>query len=608
MREIRLLDPVTINRIAAGEVIENASSVVKELVENSLDSGADSITIETLAGGQGSVVIRDNGCGMTEEEILLALERHATSKISAFEDLYALNSLGFRGEALPSIASVSRMEILSSTNGREASRVFIDGGDIGGTELGVRSKGTTISVSSLFYNVPARKKFQKHPNADKIKIRRLLEGMVLAFDNVAWSWVSEGQEDFSVSKSMSFEERVAFVMGEAFFDSALPIHSKDPSGQMEVHGFLGASDYHRPSRQGQKIFLNGRIVELPFVGFRVEEACGTIFPVRRYPVFVLKLTLPPDWCDVNVHPQKAVVRIREEQKLGPFIYSAISSALASSVGRKVVQVSSDIGCGPSFDSQDSSKIAFPDKDRFYFSGSSHKKVGVLDSFEQIKNQLPKKAGPLIGAFSEGKIKIQGIEQSIREEENKQEDISFGSKEVRPLTWVGEYLFAEDAEGLHMVHIPSANKFLLFYSVVEKTSQAVNVQKLLCPIILEVTAEEGSILMEYQELFASIGFDLRPVGKTSFAIESAPTSICEEEISLWIFSALSTLQTGKGDSPDYFLQKLFTKPLPKKSSKIFSEERLRLFWSLGRPEKGFDGTLIRRLVLEVDLSKWFRVYG
>nr|WP_213318901.1 DNA mismatch repair endonuclease MutL [Chlamydiifrater volucris] len=606
MREIRLLDPITINRIAAGEVIENASSVVKELVENSLDSGADSIVVETLAGGQGSVIIRDNGCGMTEEEILLALERHATSKISAFEDLYALSSLGFRGEALPSIASVSRMEILSSINGREASRVFIDGGDIGGTEMGVRSQGTTISVSSLFYNVPARKKFQKHPNADKIKIRRLLEGMVLSFDNVGWSWVSEGQEDFSVPKSMSFEERVAFIMGEAFFDSALRIQSKDPSGQMEVYGFLGSSDCHRPSRQGQKIFLNGRIVELPFVGFRVEEACGTIFPTRRYPVFVLKLTLPPDWCDVNVHPQKAVVRIREEQKLGPFIYSAISSALTTSVGKSISISHPNIEREEFPSMHKFSGRQRPNPELFRTPWKGGEQVGVLDSFEQIKSSLPKKK---IEHFSaEGRPCQELLKQSFVRSDIQQEAIDFASRDVRPLVWVGEYLFAEDEEGLHIVHIPSANKFILFYSVMEKTTSSVNVQKLLCPVVLEVTAEEGCILEEYHTLFASMGFDLRSIGKTSYAIESAPASICEEEISLWVFAALSSLQSGKRDISDYFVQKLLTKPLPKKSSKIFPEERLRLFWSLGKPEKGFDGTLIRRLVLEVDLSKWFRIYG
>lgn len=279
---IRLLDSVTVNQISAGEVIENAASVVKELIENSLDAGADEIHIETLGGGRGQIVVRDNGVGMDPEEVPVALQRHATSKIAHFADIFSLASYGFRGEALPSIASISKMEIHTARAGGLGSKTLIEKGEPVCCEPAPRQQGTTIAVHSLFYNVPMRQSFQKSPQMDRLAIRRLLENSVLSSEGIGWTWISERRQELHVAKKQGFIERVALVLGESFVQEAFFIDKQQ--GDLRVLGFLGSPNQHRSTRQGQRLFINNRAVESSFISKKVAEAYAWMIPAQRYPI------------------------------------------------------------------------------------------------------------------------------------------------------------------------------------------------------------------------------------------------------------------------------------------------------------------------------------
>lgn len=326
MPKIHVLSDQTINQIAAGEVIENPASVVKELVENALDAGATSIKVETTGGGRGLIRIVDNGCGMDQDDLCLALERHATSKIQRVEDLENLHTLGFRGEALPSIASVSKL-MLQSSLGDQGSSIEVAGGKLGRLMPAARQKGTTVEVRSLFYNVPVRRKFQKSVAADVAEIHKCLTKVALACDNLHLCWVHEGKVQFELHQGMSLLERIQIVLGKEFADQLIKV---------EGLGYIGKPFFHRPNRTGQYLSINQRPVVSPFISQRVLEAYSTRLPIKRYPVFVLHLTFSPAWVDANVHPQKREVRLREQGQISSYVVDAIEKALEG--GRSSMKV------------------------------------------------------------------------------------------------------------------------------------------------------------------------------------------------------------------------------------------------------------------------------
>lgn len=573
---IQLLDTITINQIAAGEVIENSISVVKELVENALDAGADEIEVETLGGGQGLIVVKDNGCGMSSEDVALALKRHATSKIGEFSDVFSLSSFGFRGEALPAIASISKMEILSCPRAGEGSRTIIHGGEIVTSEAKPRQVGTTISIDSLFYNVPVRRGFQKSPQTDRMAMRKLLENRILSVENVGWSWVSERQQEFHIFKHQGFAERVAFVMGEGFMQEALRV---DKGGNLvRVVGFLGSPGFHRPTRLGQRVFINDRPVDSTFISKKISEAYSMLLPPQRYPVFVLKLYLPPEWCDFNVHPQKTEVRILREEFVGEFLSETIGEVLARPQEVSVFETASTLPALRFFDEQ------LPESALEGLQGSNVLPVVKL---------TPSSSGSL--PFLDREPDPLPVD--------RQTQISWGaSQEVRFLTSLGKIVLAEDSEGVHAIFTESARKHLFYLSLVENHQHNYKSQSFLVPLCLEVTPQERIFLSSHIEEFKQLGIEISQMGPCVFSIESAPTFIGEEELKLWILSlAAESAQVDKR-AMTLLIKEALTQTIFCKTLRAFDISWLSLLWQLGKPEKAFDGSQIRRLVLDEDFIK------
>lgn len=327
--KIRVLDEHTINQIAAGEVIENPSSVVKEMVENALDAGATEIQVEILTGGRQLIRISDNGCGMNQDDALLCFERHATSKMRSVEDMQLIGTLGFRGEAVPSIASISKVTLITASkeNPDKGTMIIVEGGKILKCCEAVRHPGTTFEIKSIFYNVPVRRNFQKSPNYDTNEIQKMLTRLALAHPQVRFELISNQEMILKSTpdKERLLEKRVEDLLGKEYLKATTPIEYS--YGAFTLKGFISKPTETRSNRMGQYLILNGRTVVSPLVSNTIKEAYGTMIPEGRFPLFVLYLDMPPGLVDVNVHPQKREVRLRKEHDIHDIILKGVGRAL-----------------------------------------------------------------------------------------------------------------------------------------------------------------------------------------------------------------------------------------------------------------------------------------
>ncbi len=468
---IKVLSENAINQIAAGEVIENPASVIKELIENAIDAGASEIFVTTTAGGRGLIKIEDDGHGMGHDDLLLSIERHATSKIGSVEELNDLRTLGFRGEALPSIASVSKMSLHSALEGSSGYKLQIEGGKISAIQLSPRQKGTTIEVKSLFYNVPVRKKFQKSVSYDVGEIHKLLTRFSLCYPLLSFKWVNDEKEWLDFGRADPFDKRALTLLGQEFLDNSFPVEQSN--GHLEIKGRISSPLCHRPNKLGQHLFINSRAVLSPFVAGKVLEAYGTRLDTHRYPLFALHLKVPPSWIDVNVHPQKKEIRICEEEKLARFILEALEKAL------------------------EPPKKEIPPQPVISF----------LPAFERI-------------AFEEMPVITQRVEQET--------PLDFFASRVSIAARIKNYFLIQEAEGLRVVDIGRAAERVIFDEMTN-AHKKVSVQALLIPIQLSFSGKEKLYLAEKLPELNTKGISIREFGGDTFIIDAIPSILEPSEI-------------------------------------------------------------------------------
>lgn len=330
MTNLRLLPPTLVNRIAAGEVLERPASAVKELVENALDAGATKIDVVLNEGGKAALTVTDNGKGMTPEEMTLAVERFATSKLPS-DDLFDIRFLGFRGEALPSIASVARMTLISRTAQADTAwSMFVEGGEKHAPEPAAAPQGTRIEVRDLFYAVPARLKFLKSTPTETGYIQEIIEKLALAYPSVAFTLSDEKKQRLDLKPVGAEEEikRVAQIIGEDFTENAVPLQVERDG--IVLKGFVGLPTLNKATAAAQYFFVNGRPVRDKVLLGAIKAAYHELLAADRFPALVLFLQLPAEDVDVNVHPTKAEVRFRNAQAVRGMIVTAVRQALMSS--------------------------------------------------------------------------------------------------------------------------------------------------------------------------------------------------------------------------------------------------------------------------------------
>ncbi len=327
MNKIKILPDNLANQIAAGEVVERPASVVKELVENSIDAGARRIQIDIELGGRRLMRVADDGEGMLRDDAILAFERHATSKIKTLEDLGKIQTLGFRGEALASIASVAKVELLTKTeNDSAATRVLIEGGKLIDVKDAARPTGTTISVRDLFFNTPARRKFMRSEATENYHLTSIVTHYALAHPEIAFTLTNNGRENLRLAPAKDLRERAYQIFGANLIDSLLPV-----AGGREfiakINGFISAPRERRTTRDAQYFFINGRFVRDKIIAGGLLEGFRSVLPHGVYPVAFLFLEIPLEEIDVNVHPAKTEVRFRRSEAVKDVIAEAIRGAL-----------------------------------------------------------------------------------------------------------------------------------------------------------------------------------------------------------------------------------------------------------------------------------------
>ncbi len=333
MRIIKKLSETTVNRIAAGEVIERPASVVKELVENAIDAGSTKIEIATTGGGKISITVSDNGCGMSGSDLTLAVERHATSKLP-MDDLTAISTLGFRGEALPSIGAVARLRISTRReNDSSAFELTVDGGEIGSVAPTARNPGTTVAVTDLFFATPARLKFLKAERTENAAIADVVKRLAMANPEIAFSLSLEGRRSLVCSREEGDAQaarlaRLGIVMGREFCENAVPLDAD--RDYVRLTGYAGLPTLNRANAQNQYMFVNGRPVKDRLLLGALKGAYQDVLASNRYPLAALFIEMPPDRMDINVHPAKAEVRFRDNALVRGLIVSAVRAALSGS--------------------------------------------------------------------------------------------------------------------------------------------------------------------------------------------------------------------------------------------------------------------------------------
>ena len=502
MSSIRVLERSVAERIAAGEVVERPASVVKELIENSLDAGAASITVEVEGAGLHLIRVLDDGEGIAAGDVPLAFQRFATSKIARLEDLDGVRSYGFRGEALPSIAAVARVTVVTRTVGAPgATRAVVVGGTLEHLEGHGAPRGTAVEVRTLFYNTPARLKFLKSPAREQALIADAVQRAAMAAPHVAFRLTFDGRESIRWPQAAA-AERATDVLSAGRSDRLVPLSARVPVGA--VRGWLARPEDSRPTRGGQYLFVNGRPIQSAMLRRAVEQGYTQLIPVGRFPVFAAFLDVEPGQVDVNVHPRKAEVRFRDESRLFATVARAVRDALLSSpLVRQVAPA----------DARPFAEVAVP---------------------------------PAVGAVS-----------LVLEAREAAGTYAVGSETRLPaLRPIGQllrtYILAEGPDGLYLIDQHAAHERVLYERLLAtRRKGSTTSQGLAVPATVDLTPAQMTLLVGHDDQLRLLGFEVEPFGAHTALVRALPTLIPNGAPGALILRALAALdgeEEGAGQDP------------------------------------------------------------
>ena len=511
---IRQLSPEIANQIAAGEVVERPASVVKELVENALDAGARRIAITIELGGKALIRIEDDGSGMSPADARLALERHATSKIETAHDLAAIRTLGFRGEALPAIASVSHFVLRTRERGRAASgtEIRVDGGAAQAAREVAIPEGTTVEVADLFYNLPARRKFLKADAAEAAQISRLVTQLALGYPDVGFTLVSNGRRMLECPPAASLKDRLYQIIG----DRPDLVEVFRESAGIRVAGYVAALAEQGPVRGPQHVFVNRRIVRDRSLQHAIVDAYSSATIRERSPEVHLFLDLAPERVDVNVHPTKAEVRFLEPG----LVHEVLRRALIDTLGRPAIPVL-QLGGGGTARGAAAAPAAAP----------AHVLPGVfgepLPAATRVADEAFAWMGPVvpIASVPAGAVHLAAGEQPAAALVDRRGAVD----PVRPMVPLGQlrdtFIIAIDSEGLLVVDQHVAHERILYEQVLERlASKALESQRMLVPLVLELSASQVEILGARAGDLARLGFEVEPFGDRTLHVSAVPAIV------------------------------------------------------------------------------------
>jgi DNA mismatch repair protein MutL len=526
---IRILPSQLIDQIAAGEVVERPASVVKELVENALDAGARAISVDVEGGGLRLIRVSDDGCGIPRDELRLALSRHATSKIATLDDLESLVSLGFRGEALPSIASVSRLTLTSRLAADEhAWQVTADGGAIGSPRPAARAPGTTVEVRDLFFNTPARRKFQRSEKTELAHIDGVLRNLALARFDVELRLTSNGRPVLVLPSALereARERRVAAVCGEEFMEHARWF-AREIEG-LALSGWLAAPAFSRAQADMQYTFVNDRFVRDKLLRHAVRLGYQDVLFQARQPAYVVHLVLDPRRVDVNAHPAKLEIRFRDSQLVHDFVFRSVEAALANRLENAADAADAAPVRGPAL-----ARSAVPS------TAAPHAPVAARQNHLALAHDAVREYVPLYQ-----RLHAQPTEPLRAPGDN--------GDAVPPLGFAlaqlaGIYVLAQNAAGLVIVDMHAAHERIMYERMkAELATQRLRPRALLVPLSLEVSAREADLVEEYADELAAVGLEIVRRGPQHVAVNAVPLLLEGNDLEPMVRDVLSDLAEGQG---------------------------------------------------------------
>ncbi|SDB92987.1 DNA mismatch repair endonuclease MutL [Shouchella lonarensis] len=617
MAHIQQLDATLSNKIAAGEVVERPASIVKELVENAIDAESTHILVEIEEGGLQSIRIVDNGIGIAAEEIGLAFARHATSKIQSDRDLFTIRTLGFRGEALPSIASVARVELQSSTGGAGAGIVLEGGKEVKRGPAEAR-RGTTICVTDLFYNTPARLKYLKTVSTEAGHISDVINRMALAYPGISFQYVSDGKTILQTSGNGDLRQVIAQVYGRNTAHEMIKIDGT--SLDYEITGYIARPMLTRASRQYMSLFINGRYIRNFKLAQAIQQGFHTLLPIGRYPIAVIQLKMDPILIDVNVHPAKLEVRLSKEEALSEVITTSIKQALRAealipeptkqSLEKKQAgekQLSLSFSAPP----QQEQQLAYesqPEIPRAVQETASLYESTPLPVAEQVQQAKT----PLLEEDKENAD--QEIAVTTDEQLAQPDRATSLLPTLYPVGQVhGTYIIAQNEQGMYLIDQHAAQERIKYeYFRAKLAEVAPETQAMLAPLTMEFTNRETLVITESIEKLEAVGVFLTAFGKNTFIVRAHPVWFPSAEIESLIremvAQLLSQKQVSIADLREEAAILMSCKAAIKANHHLRDDEMMQLLETLQRCEEPFTCPHGRPVVIHFstyELEKMFK---
>ncbi len=593
-----MLSPMVFNRIAAGEVVEKPCSVVKELVENSIDSGATSISVSVERGGLGKIEVTDNGSGIEFDDLKNALLAHATSKISKLEDLDNIGTLGFRGEALSSIASVSEIEIISKTSDCEfGGKIKCLFGHMEELTQIASIDGTRISVKNLFHNVPARLKFVRKDKTEENDITNYMARLILANPHISFSYVADGKQVYK-HKASDLKTAICDIYGEEIGKDLIEVNQT--RGNMTLHGYISRPEIAKANRTYQTLIINGRYV----INYMISSAISNVYEdylmKGKFPLYVLCLDLPHDEVDVNVHPSKLEVKFENSGAIFSLFSDACFHALHET----------------NFTTTPASPIEEIETDNFIkFSAPTVERV-TLGVNEGVSFQNEEKTDENITFNSKTSLLSEIILKQVQGEDKslyKQDELFRVEEPTRILcTLFDTYILLQKGDDIYLVDQHAAHERLNYDKLKQRLETMTNIsQSLVLPVIINVNNQEDNFLQENQQVFEQIGFKIEEYGKCCYRVFEIPFVLAGKDINEYFQDVFKNLNTFVNKPLDFIKDDLCQKACKssvKAGNKLTNEEIKILIDSLATNKSTLlcpHGRPIIVKLTRTDIEKWFK---
>ena len=533
---IHVLDEKTANKIAAGEVVERPSSVIKELTENALDAGATTVEIEIADGGSSYMRVSDNGSGMSEEDAKKSIIRHGTSKISSIEDIFSITSLGFRGEAVPSIAAVSELVMTTRMNDTDlAFRMVLSGGSVKEEEHTGASVGTTMEVRNLFFNTPARKKFMKSERTESSKISDIITKLALTRPDVAFTFINNGRTVLQTGGTGDDLETIAAIYGAAVAKEVFPVTYENEN--LTIHGYVGKPSLLKSTRAWQTCIVNRRVIHNAVVFKAIENAYHAMLPKSGYPFALLYIETDPATIDVNVHPAKTEIKFADEQQMYRAVYHCIITALmsrekpeqiATPVNLSTRQIEKAVPAKEVENRQGSFTFSTPRDGGFSTEVRKNNGGSLEHGYVPVQRQdKPYTPEPHVKAYAAGEENpFSAVREELSESVKEHSVIHFdGDEDVFiPLGAVADcYIVAKKGEDLYIIDQHAAHERVRYDKFCKRT-ESMPSQQLLTAEFVEADSSDMQLFSEKEEVFRDLGYIYTEAGPTTLRMEAIPADL------------------------------------------------------------------------------------